>query len=355
MLNILNPKHRALTCPKPVANVPHMNRRFVFLLLAFACAMLLPYRSPAPLIYTPGEGWTYEPVGGGGNWQRTRAKDQLIVAQDALDKKDYSTALRAAHRTVKIWPLSDYAPQAQFIVGQCYEAKGQDERAFKEYQKVLEKYPRFVDCDKVLTRQYEIANRFLAGEWFRLWTYIPFFPSMEKTADMYGKIVKDGPFSAIAPQAQMKIGEAREKQKNFPDAAKAYETAADRYHDRMPVAADALFRAGLAYQKQAQTAEYDQSTAGQAIATFTDFMTLYPDDSRVPEAQKIIDSLKTEQARGNFTIGQYYESHGRLASAKIYYNEVVNLLLAEPNSPYATQARVRIEALNKRIKPEPSK
>ncbi|HWD91224.1 MAG TPA: outer membrane protein assembly factor BamD [Verrucomicrobiae bacterium] len=329
-----------------------MNRRLVFLLLAFASAMLIPFRSPAPLIYTPGEGWTYESVGGVGNWQRTRAKDQLIVAQDAYDKKDYSTALKAARRTVRIWPLSDYAPQAQFVVGECYEARGFDERAFKEYQVLLEKYPRFVDCEKVLTRQYEIANRFLAGEWFRLWTYIPFFPSMERTADMYGKIVKDGPFSDIAPQAQMKIGAAREKQKNFPDAAKAYETAADRYHDRGQIAADAMFRAGLAYQKQAQTAEYDQSTAGQSIATFTDFMTLYPDDPRVPEAQKIITSLKEEQARGNFTIGQYYEEHGKWVSAKIYYNEVVNLLLGEPNSLYATQARVRIEALNKRIQPD---
>ena len=352
MHNTRNPARAALTCPRPVANVPRMNRRFIFLLLAFACAMLLPYRSPAPLIYTPGEGWTYEPVGEGANWQRTRAKDQLIVAQDALDKKDFSTALRAAHRVVKVWPLSDYAPQAQFIVGQCYEANRQDERAFKEYQKVLEKYPQYVDSDKVLARQYEIANRFLAGQWFRLWTYIPFFPSMDKTADMYGKIVKDGPFSTIAPQAQMKIGEAREKQKNFPEAAKAYEVAADRYHDRPPYAADSQFRAGVAYQKQAQTAEYDQSTAGQAIATFTDFITLFPEDARVTDAQKTITSLKTEQARGNFTIGQYYESHGKLASAKIYYNEVVNLMIAEPNSTYATQARERIEALNKRLQPE---
>jgi outer membrane protein assembly factor BamD len=329
-----------------------MNRRFVFLLLAFASVMLVPFRSPAPLIYTPGEGWTYESVGGEGNWQRTRAKDQLIVAQDAYDKKDYSTALKAARRTVRVWPLSDYAPQAQYVVGECYEAKGMDERAFKEYQTLLQKYPRFVDCEKVLTRQYEIANRFLGGEWFRLWTYIPFFPSMERTADMYTKIVKDGPFSEIAPQAQMKIGAAREKQKNFPEAAKAYETAADRYHDRRQIAADALFRAGLAYQKQAQTAEYDQSTAGKAIATFTDFMTLYPDDSRLPEAQKIISSLRDEQARGNFTIGQYYEAQGKWVSAKIYYNEVVNLLLGEPNSLYATRARVRIEALNKRIQPD---
>jgi len=328
-----------------------MNRRFVFLFIAIACLVLAPFRSPAPLIYTPGEGWTYEPVGGEGNWQRTRAKDQLIVAQDALDKKDYSTALKAARRTVKVWPLSDYAPQAQYIVGECYEAKGMDERAFKEYQKVLEKYPKFVDCEKILKRQFAIANRYLAGQWFRLWNYIPFFPSMERTADMYEKIVKDGPYSEIAPEAQMNLGAAREKQKNFVDAAKAYETASDRYRDRGKVAADALYRAGLAYQKQAETAEYDQSTAGQAISTFTDFITLYPDDSRVGEAQKIIGSLKTEQARGNFTIGEYYQSHERLVSARIYYNEVVNLLLGDPNSPYAVKARERIEALNKRIQP----
>ena len=67
--------------------------------------------------------------------------------------------------------------------------------------------------------------------------------------------------------------------------------------DRKQVAADALYRAGMAYLKQAKTAEYDQSVAGQAIATFTDFMTLYPQDPRVAEAQQHIASLRTEQAR----------------------------------------------------------
>jgi outer membrane protein assembly factor BamD len=330
-----------------------MNCRSVFLLLAIGCLALLPFRSPAPLIYTPGEGWTYEQAGGEGKWQRTRAKDQLIVAQDAFDKKDISLALKAARRTVKAWPLSDYAPQAQYLIGRCYEARGMDERAFKEYQKVLEKYPKFVNCEEVLKRQYEIAGRFLGGEWFRLWTYVPFFPSMEKTGDLYEKIVKNGPYSDIAPQAQMSIGTAREKQKNYTEAVKAYERAADRYNDRPQVAADALYRAGLAYEKQAETSEYDQSTAGQAIATFTDFMTLYPDDPRVPEAQKIIASLHLEQARGNFEIARFYEEKRKWQAAKTYYNEVVNLLLGEPNSLYALQARERIAALNKRLETQP--
>jgi hypothetical protein len=38
-------------------------------------------------------------------------------------------------------------------------------------------------------RQFIIANRFLAGQWFKLWGYIPFFPSMDKTSEMYAKII----------------------------------------------------------------------------------------------------------------------------------------------------------------------
>jgi len=322
-----------------------MQRWSIRLLLLAFCLVAFPQRSPAPLIYRPGEGWTYEPVAGEGKWQRTRAKDQLEVAQVAFDKKDYGLAQKAARRVVKQWPLSDYAPNAQYLIGRCYEARKMDEKAFNAYQRVLEKYPKIESYDEILQRQYEICNRYLGGQWFKLWGYIPFFPSMERTAGMYEKVVKNGPYSDVAPQAQLNIGAAREKQSDFPLAVKAYERAADRYHDQKKIAADALFHAGLAYNKQAKTAEYDQNTAAQAIATFTDFMTLYPDDPRVPEAQKIVASLKTEQARGSYEIARFYENNKRWNGALIYYNEV---LLQDPNSQYAIVARQHIAMLKKR-------
>ncbi len=311
-------------------------------LLVILCLLALPLTAPAPLIYTPGEGWTYEPVGGDSKWRQTRAKDQLDVAQAAFDKKVYGMALKAARRVVKVWPLSDYAGQAQYLVARCYEAKGNDEKAFKEYQKVLEKYPKIPAYQEILARQYNIANKYLAGKWFRLWGVLPLFPSMDRTAEMYEKVVRSGPYSEVAPQAQMKIGAAREKQHNYPMAVKAYETAADRYNDQPKIAADALYKAGMAYNKQAQTAEYDQSAAGQAIASFTDFMTLYPNDSRVDGVRKIISSLRTEQARGSYNIAKFYEKKKKWRGAVVYYNEV---LLQDPNSAFAPIAKRRIEAL----------
>jgi len=143
-------------------------------------------RSPAPIIYTPGEGWRYESVdGSGGSWARPRAKDQLEVAQAAFANKDYSLARKAAKRTVTHWPFSDYAPDAQYLLARCYEHEGQDERAFKAYQKLIEQYPKLTNYNEVVERQYIIANRFLAGQWFKLWDMIPFFPSMEKTIKLY--------------------------------------------------------------------------------------------------------------------------------------------------------------------------
>ena len=329
-----------------------MHCRSVRVVLIAVCLLAFPFRSPAPLIYRPGEGWTYEPVGGEGRWQQPRAKDQLEVAQAAFDKKAYSLALKAARRVLQVWPLSDYAPQAQYLVARCYEADGETEKAFKEYQKLLEKQPKMVNFEEIERRQFEIANQYLGGKWFKLWGYIP-YRSMERTAQMYADIVKTGPYSDVAPQAQLNIGTAMEKQKSLgfrsPDysaAVKAYDRAADRYADRPKVAAEAIYRSGLAYQKQAQTADRDQGTAGLAIARFTDFMTLYPSDARVPQAQKIIALLRGEQARGNFAVAQFYEKRKRWEGARIYYNEV---LLQDPNSPYATEARQRIDQLKQRI------
>jgi outer membrane protein assembly factor BamD (BamD/ComL family) len=150
----------------------------------------------------------------------------------------------------------------------------------------------------------------------------------------------------------MQSGAAREKQKNYPEAVKAYNKAADRYSDRPQIASDAIYRASMAWNKQSQTAEYDQGASVQAIDSLTDFITLFPDDKRVAESEKTIDSLRKEQARGSYRIARFYEKHKKWQGARIYYNEVLAL---DPNSPYAPEARQRIDEIRRRIEAQPVK
>ncbi|HZT22631.1 MAG TPA: tetratricopeptide repeat protein [Verrucomicrobiae bacterium] len=323
-----------------------MRFRFRILIWLLGLTLGLPFRSPAPLYYTPGEGWYYEPFGQKADWMRSRAQDQLAVAEESFTNGDYAVALRAARRVVRLWPLSDYAPRAEYLIGRCLEKAHRDEAAFNAYETIIQKYPGSAQYEDILWRQYLIADRFLHGEFFRLWNTIPFYRSMDRTARLFGTIVTNGPYSDVAPHAQLRIGVAREKQRDYEEAVKAYETAADRYANLPVIAADALFREGVAYSKEAAAAEYDQSTADKAIAAFTDFLTLYPNDPRAAQAQKAIASLNTVKVQGNFKIAQFYEREKKWAGAVIYYNEVLQL---NPNSPYAARARQRIEALKPRL------
>ncbi len=329
-----------------------MNRWLSFSFWLCLLWLAFPVPSPAPIVYTPGIGWHYEKVGEEGSWRREDAKEQLQVAQAAFDKKDYSTALKAGRRIVtdKRWKYGDYAAQAQYLVGRSYEAKHHDEKAFKAYQNLIETYPKLDNFDEVIKRQFAIANRFLNRQRFKAFGYVPIFPSMDKTIKLYEQIIKNGPYSEVAPLAQMNIGAAHENRKVFSkvpryaDAAKAYEKAADRYSEQK-LGVDAMWKQAQAYTKQARRAEYDQSIAGQAIATYTDFMTLHPEEPRVKEALNTIDSLKTEQARGSFDIARFYEKKRRWQGALVYYNEV---LLKDPVSKYAVEARQRIDRIKKR-------
>src|SRR5258707_14927142 len=99
--------------------------------------------------------------------------------------------MRPARHVVTTWPLSDYAAEAAYLLGRCYEAKRMDQSAFAQYQNILEKYPKSKRINDVLLRQYEIASRFLAGEYFKLWNYVPYPSSWDRdrTASMFDKVV----------------------------------------------------------------------------------------------------------------------------------------------------------------------
>jgi len=328
------------------------------LLLAAVVFFSWPNRSPAPIIYRPGEGWSYEGIGGVGSWRRSNAKDQLAVGKEAFAAEDWKTAFKAARRTVVEWPLSDHAPEAQLLLAQTFEKRGDDQKAFAAYQELLRLYPHNVDFEDVQSRQFAIATRYLNGQRFKLWGRIPLYRSMKKTSAMFQDIVNTGPFSSVAAKAQMNIGQAwvnkargfqisqNERHKNYFMAVEAFSKVADKYHDRPGVASEGLFAAGAAYQQQSLDAEYDQGVTHKAIDSFSDYIALYPKEEQVSTARERIKAMKVEQARGNLKVARYYEKRGKWAGANIYYNEVKDLA---PGTEYAETALQKIAELQPRI------
>jgi len=321
------------------------------IVLWLVAVTLYPMTSPAPLIYVPGEGWSYVRPGDSeaSRWRRPNATEQIQVSRDADQAGSHRLARKSSKRILDKWPFSDHSAEAQYFIAKSYDDQRNFNKAAKEYKILLVKYPQTERFAVALDRQYEIASYLAGSGYFKLWGWMPLPNAMypkDSVVDIYKQTIEEGPFYETGPKAQMKIGETREKQKRYGLAVQAYELAADRYHFKPEYAANALYKAGQAYYKQVRRAEYDQSVADRAVKTFEVFTTFFPTDPRSEEAEEIIQSIRTEQSRGNYQIAKFYEARRRWEAAKRYYNAAI---AKDNQSIYADMAREEVSKINEYI------
>lgn len=311
-------------------------------LLCLAC----PTECPAPLIWRKGEGWAWEHAG---IPTATNPKEQLDVARQLQQQKNYGDAISAFRRLVRRWPTSFAAQDARLGLAECLSATDYHYKAFLEYQQLISKHPNSPHFETALQRQFEIGNLFLAGTKHKVWG-VKWFPALDKAIEVFEQVVKNGPYSKTGPLAQFRIGLCYEKQKEYLAAVHAYEKLLERY-PQDPIAEEGQFEIGIAYKKESARAEYDQNAANQSIAAFTDFLVRYPKSDKAPLAEQYRAELKLEQGRGLFQIGKFYEKNKNYKAALIYYNEVIE---QNAKSIWAAEAQKKIDELTPRLQPTAS-
>ena len=311
--------------------------RVRLLLAGFVAITFATSITRAELVWRPGEGWSDET---GGDVSASSSRDQLDLAHKYEAQGQRDSALKAYKGLLRRWPLSFFAPEAQYRVGKIMEDQGDFYNAFQAFQKMVTKYPSSDYFSQALNEQYRIANLFLAGEPQRIWK-IPVGPSMQRTIEMYQRIIKNAPYGDYAPQCQFNIGIADEKQRKFTDAVDAYQLVLDNY-PTSSVAANAQYQIGYAWMKSSISGDYDMGAAKKAVDAFQDYLVRYPNSDKSVQAQENIRRLGQKQTQGAFDIAKFYETQHQTRAAFIYYNEV---LREDPNSDQAMQAKKRIADL----------
>lgn len=307
--------------------------------IALLCTGLLGLTAQGALVWRPGEGWVNEdateegPVAG-------NSRDQLEVGKKLEESQQWKEAKNTYLALVRKWPFSFNSGEAQYRAAWCSEKMADFPRAFKEYQKCIEKFPSSEYFEKALERQYQIANLYLVGEPQRVWK-VPLPPSWEQTAKMYAQIMKNAPYGRYAAESQFKIGLCHEKTKKWSEAITAYNTVLDRYpgHD---IADDALYQVGYVWFQAAERPDYDQGAAEKAIQAFNEFIARFPNSDKVAQAKENLATVHSRLTQGSFNIAKFYETQKKPDAAVIYYRDVIQ---KAPDSEMAKIALKRIEEL----------
>jgi outer membrane protein assembly factor BamD len=318
--------------------------RLRFLLYAVVAATLLQSVAKASLVWRPGEGWSDE---SGGDVSASSSREQLETAHKLEAEGQRDDAAKAYKSLLRRWPLSFFAPEAQFRLGKILEDEADYYNSFKSFQTMVKKYPSSTYFEQALGEQYRIANLYLAGEPQRIWK-IPVGPSMDKTVDMYDQIIKNAPYGTYAAESQFKIGLAREQQRKYTDAVDAYQKVLDNY-PTSTTAPNAQYQIGYAWMRATDNAN-DEGAARKAIDAFQDYLVRYPNSDKSAQAQDNIQHLGQKQTQGAYNIARFYEIQHDTRAAFIYYNEVVR---EDPNSAQAQLAKKRIQQLRPAVEAMP--
>jgi outer membrane protein assembly factor BamD len=301
-------------------------------------SLLMPLsRVDAAVVYRSDEGWTVE---GDDTAVAGSAAEQMKKAEKLEENGDDSGAFKAYKGLVKRYGQSFLAPKAQRKVGQLLEKHHDYDKAYDAYSYYLTKYPQGEDFDSAVDSMFKIAKLFLEGEKRKVFG-VPVGASMQRAEAMFEGIVKNAPFSKLAPLAQFNAGQALEKQGDYPKAIEAYQAVYTKYPND-PVAADALYQVGYVRAREAREGSYDPATNRKAREAFEDFIARYPNSEKMAQARENIKALEGGINKNTLDIAKFYDKTKKFKAAVIYYNDVIK---GQPGTPDADYAKGRIEWL----------
>ena len=275
---------------------------------------------------------------------KSTPKEQFEYAMGFYDAKSYDEAKREFKKLIRNYPKSLEAAESQYYLGLTEENQDNLYEAFQAYQKVIDTYPFSSRIQEIIERQYKIGEAFMSG--YKRKALGVALPVENPSIEIFTKVVENSTYGPLAAKAQYKLGLVLKSLGRYYEAEDAFNKVIASYADSEWVEA-AKFQIASCRASVSRGSDYDQGATKEAKDKFEQFVREHPDAVLSREAEKSIDELKEKEAQSSYNIGLFYEKQGAYASARVYYNDIVDKY---PRSKWAAKALERLGILDKKKK-----
>ncbi len=129
--------------------------------------------------------------------------------------------------------------------------------------------------------------------------------------------------SQYADDAQYYLAESNYNRREYIYAAYNYNMCR-RIYPHSEYNKPSLFKTGMCYYKISPSYDRDQDYTVKAIQSFSEFQTVYPEDSLYNEATTYIKELRDKLAHREYFTAELYRKLYSPVSSLIYYDAVIN-------------------------------
>ena len=213
--------------------------------------------------------------------------------------------------------LSTVAPRARLLLGDLYERDGDYRQAFKEYQKLIERYHSSSLYEDALNRQLQMAMKAVNGEMktdvaWGLWK-----TDMESSVveEWLQSIAANAPYSDMASTALAALAKFQLTRLNEPARARAtYQTLVQRYPNSPMVPAAQLMVAQL-WASESTRGNDNLVNLAKAQEAYEEFLLRFPNDRRAGLARQKVGEMRALLVEQELETGRYYLERAHLYSA----------------------------------------
>lgn len=127
----------------------------------------------------------------------------------------------------------------------------------------------------------------------------------EDAIAQWKKVKESDSRSELTTQAELKIADAQYADKNYIEAAAAYEDFR-KLHPNHEKASYALYRLGLCYFNQISGIDTEQTPVKNAVTMFETFLNQYPASEYAADVREKLEICRTRQLQYEIYVGRFY-------------------------------------------------
>jgi outer membrane protein assembly factor BamD (BamD/ComL family) len=277
------------------------------------------------------------------------ANKEFAAGLEKMEKKNYTGAAKA-FEAAELY-ADDPSLKAKAIREQAYawHNAGEINKEFKCLEKLLNGYPSQVDYAKAVEREFEIGNEFFAGKRERLISWLPWPCGADKSAEIYEKALKHGPFARQAPDTRLRLGRMYIDNDKPEEAIKTLRDTINM-HPGNKVEKYARLELANLYVQLSKSGDGDGKYCNEARAALKEFLEKYPNAPEAGWAKTTLLETEDIASKRLYGIGRFYQRMDRPEPAARYMNEIVK---EYPDSDKVTDAEKRLADIDP-AKPPPN-
>lgn len=257
-------------------------------------------------------------------------------------------AKRLFNKIIRHHSDSSFAAKAIALKAMIYKENKKWIKCFDEFQRIVDDYPQYPDFNQINSNQFDCATELMEGARGRLFFIFPGFRQYGAAINQFEQILKNAPYSDLAPFALMNIALLSEKINETENAIDALDRLIN-YYPQSTLAPDAYFNLAQIYSDLVKGYEYDQGSTRRAISYYEDFLVLYPNSKHTGEVEANLKKMENLLAKSRLDLGDFfYYYRSNTTAALVFYNEAITI---EPESDSAREARLRIKDIESGVRP----